>query len=44
VAFSRSEVEDIRSMLRSQAIRKGMDPKEWQLTFQNFHDVLDTNR
>jgi hypothetical protein len=44
VAFSRSEVEDLRNMLRSEALRKGMDPKEWHLTFQNFHDVLDTSR
>jgi hypothetical protein len=44
VAFSRSEVEDLRSMLRSRAIKAGMDPAEWQMTFQNFHDVLDMNR
>ena len=44
VAFSRSEVEDLRNMLRSRAIRRGMDPAEWQMTFQNFHDVLDMNR
>ncbi len=44
VAFSRSEVEDLRSLLRSEALRKGMDPKEWQLTFQDFHDVLDKGR
>lgn len=44
LAFSRSEVEDLRSMLRSEALRKGMEPKEWQLTFQDFHDVLDSSR
>ncbi|MDO9537614.1 MAG: DNA double-strand break repair nuclease NurA [Thermoplasmata archaeon] len=44
VALSRSEVEDLRSMLRSRAIRQGMDPGEWQMTFQNFHDVLDMSR
>ncbi len=44
VAFSRSEVEDLRNMMRSRAIRAGMDPAEWQMTFQNFHDVLDVNR
>ncbi len=44
VAFSRSEVGDLRNMLRSEALRKGMDPKEWQITFQDFHDVLDTGR
>jgi hypothetical protein len=44
VAFSRSQVEDLRNMLRSRAIQAGMDPAEWQMTFQNFHDVLDVNR
>jgi hypothetical protein len=44
VAFSGSEVEDLRNMLRSEALRRGMDPKEWQLTFQDFHEVLDKGR
>ncbi len=44
VAFSRSEVEDLRNLLRSEALRRGMDPKEWQLTFQDFHEVLDSGR
>ncbi|MBA3045938.1 MAG: DNA double-strand break repair nuclease NurA [Candidatus Thermoplasmatota archaeon] len=44
VAFSRSEVEGLRSKLRDEALGSGMDPAEWQLTFQNFHDVLDMNR
>jgi hypothetical protein len=44
VAFSRSEVEGLRNRLRDEALRSGMDPAEWQLTFQDFHDVLDMNR
>lgn len=44
VAFSRAEVTDLRAMLRAGALKNGMDPKEWHLTFQNFHDILDTSR
>jgi len=44
VAFSHAEVADLRSMLRAGALDRGMDPREWQLTFQNFHDILDTSR
>ena len=44
VAFSRAEVSDLKAMLRAEAIQKGMNPKEWQLTFQDFHEILDTSR
>ncbi len=44
VAMSRPEAEGLRNMLRGRAIRAGMDPAEWEMTFQNFHDVLDMNR
>ncbi|MDD4308055.1 MAG: DNA double-strand break repair nuclease NurA [Thermoplasmata archaeon] len=44
VAFSKSEIEDLRRMLRAEALRKGMDPAEWQMTFQDFHEVLDRGR
>ena len=44
IAFSRTEVTDLKNMLRSGALQNGMDPKEWQLTFQDFHEVLDTSR
>ena len=44
IAFSRTEVTDLKAMLRSEALQKGMNPKEWQLTFQDFHEILDTNR
>ena len=44
VAFSRAEVNDIRAMLRSKAMANGMDPKEWQITFQDFHEILDRSR
>lgn len=44
VAYSRLEVEDLRRMLRSEALKKGMGQAEWQMTFQDFHDVLDGNR
>ncbi|MCK5398253.1 MAG: DNA double-strand break repair nuclease NurA, partial [Thermoplasmata archaeon] len=44
VAFSRAEVTDLKAMLRAGALQKGMNPKEWQLTFQDFHDILDTSR
>ncbi|MCK4266756.1 MAG: DNA double-strand break repair nuclease NurA, partial [Thermoplasmata archaeon] len=44
VAFSLSEVEELRHMLRLRALEKGMDPKEWHLMFQDFHEVLDRSR
>jgi hypothetical protein len=44
VAFTRSEVEELRHLLRKRALDKGMDQKSWHLTFQEFHDVLDINR
>ncbi|MCK5024310.1 MAG: DNA double-strand break repair nuclease NurA [Thermoplasmata archaeon] len=44
VAFSRAEVSDLKAMLRAAALQKGMNPKEWQLTFQDFHEILDTGR
>lgn len=44
VAFSASEIEDLRHVLKVKALEKGMSAKEWQLTFQNFHDVLDRSR
>lgn len=44
VAFTRSEIEEFRHMMMRAAIRRGMDPKEWHLTFQEFHDVLDIGR
>ncbi|MFO7618138.1 MAG: DNA double-strand break repair nuclease NurA [Thermoplasmata archaeon] len=44
VAFSRPEAEELRNMLRARALRAGMAAEEWQLTFQNFHDVLDRSR
>jgi len=44
IAFSRAEVADLKAMLRSEALQKGMNPKEWQLTFQDFHEILDTSR
>ena len=44
VAFDRSEVEEMRHLLRNLALEKGMDQKKWHLTFQEFHEVLDINR
>lgn len=44
IAFSRAEVSDLKAMLRAEALQKGMNPKEWQLTFQDFHEILDTSR
>lgn len=44
VAFSRSEVEELRHLLRNRALERGMDQKNWHLTFQEFHEVLDINR
>ena len=44
VAFSRAEVSDLKAMLRAGALENGMNPKEWQLTFQDFHEILDTSR
>ncbi|KYK25785.1 MAG: hypothetical protein AYK23_03785 [Candidatus Proteinoplasmatales archaeon SG8-5] len=44
VAFDRSEVEEMRHLLRNRALERGMDQKKWHLTFQEFHEVLDMNR
>ena len=44
VAFSHAEVEELRHLLRKRALDRGMEPKTWHLTFQEFHDILDTNR
>lgn len=44
VAFSRTEVENLRHLLESRAAESGLDMKKWQLAFQNFHDILDGGR
>lgn len=44
VAFTHSEAEELRHLLRKRALEEGMDQKSWHLTFQEFHDVLDINR
>jgi hypothetical protein len=44
VAFGFSEVEELRHLLRNRALERGMDQKNWHLTFQEFHEVLDINR
>ncbi|MCK4758330.1 MAG: hypothetical protein KAS67_07755, partial [Thermoplasmata archaeon] len=41
VAFSRTEVENLRHLLEREAARSGMDMGKWHLSFQNFHDILD---
>ncbi len=44
VAFSRTEVENIRHLMEREAGKMGMDMAKWHLSFQNFHDVLDGGR
>ena len=44
VAFSRTEIENIRHLMEREASRSGMDMGKWHLSFQNFHDILDGGR
>lgn len=44
VAFSRTEVENLRHLLEREAAKSGVDMRKWQLTFQDFHDILDGGR
>ena len=44
VAFSRTEIENIRHLMEREAARSGMDMGKWHLSFQNFHDILDGGR
>ncbi len=44
VAFSRTEVENIKHLMEREAGKMGMNMAKWHLSFQNFHDVLDGGR
>ncbi len=44
VAFSRTEIENIRHLMEREAARSGMDMSKWHLSFQNFHEILDRGR
>jgi hypothetical protein len=44
VVINRVQIEDIAYRLEALALERGISNYNWDLLFQNFHDILDKNR
>ncbi len=44
VRLTPTEIEDIRYRLQSLALERGIDIKDWDMLFKDFHELLDINQ